>query len=76
MQNPLSKIMNTTTIVSAEKASAEDVKLLDIDLNCPMLVFNTISITYEEKVVDFAFAHYRGDINKFKIVSSPENYVP
>jgi Transcriptional regulators len=73
MQNPLTRIEKTTTIVSSEKATAEDAKLLNVELNCPMLVFNTISYTSQKKIVDFAYSHYRGDLNKFQIESSPEN---
>ena len=74
MKHHSSRIEKTTTIITAEKATAKDVKLLDVELNCPILVFNTISITEEKKVIDFAYAHYRGDLNRFKIESSPDNY--
>lgn len=74
MQNSSSRIEKTTTIITSEKATTKDVKLLDVEINLPMLIFNTISITAEKKIVDFAYAHYRGDLNRFKIESSPDNY--
>jgi GntR family transcriptional regulator len=71
MGNQLSRIQKTTTIVSSEKATAEDAKLLDVELDCPILVFNTISYTAQKKIVDFAYSHYRGDMSKFEIESNP-----
>ncbi|MEW6651761.1 MAG: GntR family transcriptional regulator [Chloroflexota bacterium] len=74
MQNPLTRIDKTTTIISSQKATAEDAKLLNVELDCPMLVFNTISHTAQKKIIDFAYSHYRGDLNRFEIESSPQNY--
>ena len=71
MGNSLTRIEKTTTIVSSERATAEDAKLLDVELDCPILVFNTISYTVQKKIVDFAYSHYRGDMSKFEIESNP-----
>lgn len=62
----------TKTIVSAEKASREDSKLLDIKIGNPILHFNTITQTKDGAVINYAFARYRGDINKFEINLYPE----
>lgn len=71
MQNPLTKLKTTRTIVSAEKAKAEDVSLLGVKLDCPMLVFNNTSTSVNDVIVDFAFSHYRGDMSNFEIETSP-----
>lgn len=71
MQNPLSKLKMTHTVVSAEKAKPEDVSLLGAKVDCPMLVFNNTSFSVSDVVVDFAFSHYRGDLSNFEIESSP-----
>ena len=75
MQHPASRISQTRTIVSSEKATAKDVQLLNVEIHFPMLIFNTISTTSDDKVIDFAYAHYRGDMNKFEVVSSPDDYI-
>ena len=75
MQNTASRISKTRTIVSSEKATAKDVQLLNVEIHFPMLVFNTISTTSEDKIIDFAYSHYRGDMNKFEVESSPDDYI-
>ena len=67
-----SKIKNTKSIVSSELATTEDSRLLNIEVNAPMLCFHNISITANGTVVDYAFARYRGDENKFEIDVSPD----
>lgn len=71
-QNPDSKISKTKTIVSAEIATTEDIKLLQVKVGNPMLCFNTISNNHYGQIVDFAFSHYRGPLNKFEIDVKPE----
>ena len=71
MQTPMTKLKSTRTIVSTERAMAEDVNLLDVKPDCPMLIFNNISISVHDVVVDLAYSHYRGDMSNFEIVSSP-----
>lgn len=72
MNNPTTQIANTKTIVSAMNATTEDMKLLNIKVNTPMLCFNNISTTSQGTIVDYAFAHYRGDLNKFEFDDSPK----
>lgn len=72
MNNHDTQIANTRTIVSAMNASSEDIELLNVKLNTPMLYFNNISTTASGTIVDYAFAHYRGDLNKFEFEDSPK----
>ncbi len=72
IKNPETQIANTKTIVSAMNASSEDIKLLNVKVNTPMLYFNNISTTAKGTVIDYAFAHYRGDLNKFEFEASPK----
>lgn len=72
MNNPSTQIANTKTIVSAMNATTEDMKLLNVKASTPMLYFNNISTTAGGTIVDYAFAHYRGDLNKFEFDDSPK----
>ena len=72
MSRPETCIDNTRTIVSAETATPEDVKLLEVKPGSPMLCFNNISTTSDGTIIDYAYAHYRGDMNKFEINESPK----
>lgn len=72
MDNPQTRIKETKTVVSAERAQPEDISLLSVKADCPMLVFNNTAVTHSGYVVDFATYHYRGDKNNFEIVSSAE----
>ena len=72
MNNVSTQIANTKTIVSATNATTEDIELLNIKVNTPMLCFHNISTTADETIVDYAFAHYRGDLNKFEFDDSPK----
>lgn len=72
MNNPSTQIANTKTIVSAMNATTEDIELLNVKVNTPMLYFHNISTTGNGTIVDFAFAHYRGDLNKFEFDDSPK----
>lgn len=72
MNHPDTEIANTKTIVSAMNATAEDIELLNVKLNTPMLYFHNISTTANGTIVDYAFAHYRGDLNKFEFDDSPK----
>ena len=74
MNNPATKINETRTIVSAELATKQDMSLLNVKVTTPMLVFNNVSTTSTGKIIDFAFAHYHGDFNKFEYVDSPESH--
>ncbi|MCI6729821.1 MAG: GntR family transcriptional regulator [Candidatus Faecousia sp.] len=67
-----SRPVRTRTIVSAEKASSNDVNLLSIKPGAPILCFQTISYNAVGKIVDYASSHYRGDSNKFEIDARPE----
>lgn len=69
--NPSTKIANTQTIVSANAASAEDMKLLNVPKHAPMLYFHNIAVTDQDIVVDYAFSHYRGDLNQFEYNAVP-----
>ena len=72
MNNPSTQIANTKTIVSAMNATTEDIELLNVKVNTPMLYFHNISTTANGTIVDYAFAHYRGDLNKFEFDDSPK----
>ncbi len=72
MSNPETRIKETKTVVSAEKAKPEDITLLSVKPDCPMLVFNNTAIAHKGYVVDFATYHYRGDKNNFEITSRTE----
>ncbi|MDO4261278.1 MAG: GntR family transcriptional regulator [Eubacteriales bacterium] len=72
MTNARTQIANTKTIVSAMNASPIDVKLLNVKSSTPMLYFHNVSTTADGTVVDYAFAHYRGDLNKFEFDDSPK----
>lgn len=72
MDHPETRIKNTRTIVSALNATAEDIKLLNVKATTPMLCFNNISTTESGIIIDYAFAHYRGDLNKFEFDDSPK----
>ena len=69
MQNPLSKIAKTRSIVSAQRSTPEDLKLLGIKKDTPMLVFSNTAVTENGTVVDYAFTRYRGDLSSFEPVS-------
>jgi len=71
MKNPSTCIEKTTTIFSSERATIKDSKLLNVEVDHPMFISNTISINRNKKIIDFAYSHYRGDLNRFKIESSP-----
>lgn len=71
MKNQLTKINETSTIVSSEVATTVDIKLLEVKLAAPILCFNNISTTIDGTVIDYAFARYRGDLNKFEFIDSP-----
>ncbi len=72
MNNASTQIANTKTIVSAMNATTQDIELLNIKVNTPMLCFHNISTTADGTIVDYAFAHYRGDLNKFEFDDSPK----
>lgn len=72
MSNQETQIAHTKTIVSATSATQEDINLLDVSLTTPMLCFHTVSVTNNGNIVDYAFARYRGDLNKFEINDSPK----
>ena len=46
--------------------------LLEVKPGSPMLCFNNISTTSDGTIIDYAYAHYRGDMNKFEINESPK----
>lgn len=71
MTRPESCIHETKSIVSAANASAEDIHLLQIDSTTPMLCFHNISKRMDGTVLDYAFARYRGDLNKFELIDTP-----
>lgn len=72
MANEATRMKKTKTIVSANKAASEDVYLLNVKLSSPILCFNNTSINANDQVVELAYLHYRGDLNKFEIDAFPE----
>jgi len=73
MKHPETAISNTKTVVSAVNATPEDIELLHVKINIPILHFHNISTTVDGTIIDYAFAHYRGDLNKFEFDDSPRN---
>lgn len=71
-RDPVSCPCRTKTIVSAERATAEDVRLLNIKIEDPVLCSHTISQNEKGDIVDYAYSHYRSDSNKFELDASPE----
>lgn len=67
------KIKETKTVVSASLATSEDVRLLEVKTSTPMLCFHNVSTSSDGTVIDYAFARYRGDLNKFEFIDSPRN---
>lgn len=72
MHNPLSRIAMTRTIISAERSTSEDMKLMGIQKDVPVLVFNNTATSADGTVVDYAFTRHRGDLSSFEIEASPE----
>ena len=72
MSNPSTQISSTKTIVSARNATSEDRELMNVKVNTPMLCFHTMSTTSEGRIIDYAFSHYRGDLNQFEFDESPK----
>lgn len=72
MTRPETQIAGTKTIVSAMNATSQDIELLNVKVNTPMLYFHNISTTADGTIIDYAFAHYRGDLNKFEFEDSPK----
>lgn len=66
------QIAKTRTIVSANNATSADIELLQVKVSTPMLYFHNISTTADGTIVDYAFAHYRGDLNMFEFEDSPK----
>lgn len=69
--NPATKIRSTQTVVSASSASSQDMSLLHVPQYAPMLYFHNIAVTENDIVVDYAFSHYRGDLNQFEYNAVP-----
>lgn len=69
--NPVTQICHTKNIISACMATSEDVKLLGVKLNSSILSVNNYATNSKGKIVDYAFARYRGDSNRFEIDVDP-----
>ena len=72
MNNPLSRIALTRTIISTERSTSEDMRLLGIKKDVPILVFSNTATSADGTVVDYAFTRHRGDLSSFEIEASPE----
>ena len=53
-------------LVSANPTSVEDITLLNATKHASMLYFHNVAVKENDTGVDFAFSHYRGDLNKFE----------
>lgn len=71
-QNPESRISKTHSVVSAEKAKGDDLLLLNVKPDTPMLVFKNTATTDDETIIDLAFTRYRSDLIDFEIDTYPE----
>ncbi len=54
-------------IISADKATPEDEKLLNLACGSPVLGFQTISRTQGDVLIDYAFSRYHGGLNKYEV---------
>lgn len=72
MGNDQTTIETTKTIISAALPTIEDHQLLHAQMDMPILSCNTIARSYSGVIIDFAYSHYRGDMNRFEIDVSPE----
>lgn len=54
-------------IISAEKSALNDSELLSIPVGSPVLNFQTISRTADNRLVDHAFSRYQGELNKYEV---------
>lgn len=66
-QNQNTKVVQVERIVEAVLANREDRKYLNIEKGFPIQSF--INTAYNEKgdVIEYCIAHYRGDINQFRV---------
>jgi len=62
----------TKTVCSALLADKQLSGLLKINENAPILCLENLTRTQTGKVVDYGFAHYRGDLNQFEIEATPQ----
>ncbi|MDD3139846.1 MAG: GntR family transcriptional regulator [Lachnospiraceae bacterium] len=72
MTNEDTTIHETKSIVSADYATPEDMNILQIKKDTPMLCFHNISTRQDGTVLDYAFSRYRGDLNKFEFIDTPK----
>lgn len=72
MTNEETKIHETKSIVSAASATPDDIRLLMVKKDTPMLCFHNISTRQDGTVLDYAFSRYRGDLNKFEFIDTPK----
>ena len=75
MTNPTTYIYQTKSIVSADYANPDDIRLLQIKKETPMLCFHNVSTCQNGTVLDYAFSRYRGDLNKFEFIDTPKLHV-
>lgn len=76
MTHPQTQIDSTTSVVSVEFASSDDVRLLQIKKSTPMLCFHNVSRTKSGVILDYAFSRYRGDLTKFEFIDKPKTGLP
>lgn len=54
-------------IISAARATAKDVELLQISIDSPVLSLHTISKAQDGTVIEHAFSHYQSELNKYEV---------
>ena len=73
MTHEETRILKTKTVVSADCATVDDVKLLGVRINSPILCIHNTAYNSNGIILDYAFSRYRGDKNKFEIVETPHH---
>lgn len=66
-QRPESMPYLVRNIISAEQSAQQDSELLNIPVGSPILSFQTISRTMDNRLVDYAFSRYQGELNKYEV---------
>lgn len=66
-QKPATRVVEVDRVVEAVLASREDRKYLNIDKGFPIQSFINTAHNEHNDVIEYCIAHYRGDINQFRV---------
>ncbi len=67
------RIFKVKRIIEAIAATREDARLLEVKTGSPIHYFSTTGYNEENQPVEFSFAKYRGDKNRFEIEINVQN---